>query len=273
MTLKNGFQFSGPEDSLVGHLDRVEFLFLVLPDTQDLGFLGALPALRRLMLVGLDSGAALGSLPTIRLQLEQLMVGGDAKQVVDLSFLRGLDRLEDFQFLGCKSLKDASIVARLPRLAALSLYCDGAEAALQSAASRNLRRLGVVTDADLAEIVAQHPQLEAIEIRSEKPPGDLAPLKSLSRLQALTLFDEPLTSPRVATLSQLNGLRILLLGISVGKSDAPSKSVAALQQALPRCVVSQVGVCLGSGWMLWLVPVVIVSAWLGARRRRRRATA
>jgi hypothetical protein len=66
----------------------------------------------------------------------------------------------------------------------------------------------------------------------------------------------------------LKGLRLLV--VPPDTFNPPAEEVAELQKALPdTLIVAGKGLCLGSGWLLALVPVV-AGAWAVAALRRRK---
>ncbi|GAG49676.1 unnamed protein product, partial [marine sediment metagenome] len=75
-------------------------------------------------------------------------------------------------------------------------------------------------------------------------------------------------------LYQMKGLEYL--AVAVEKKDGKVKPehqemVVRLQKELPdTAVVRLAPLCLGSGWILLLVPLAALAWWLAARRERRR---
>jgi len=119
------------------------------------------------------------------------------------------------------------------------------------------------TQEQFATFVGTHPKLTILEMMGNEKVTDLAPLRGMKRLQGLVLggpyehFD---------VLQGLTSLRFL--GISKKTWDASPEQVAAVRKALPDALVVRVEpLCLGSGWILLLVPVLVF--WLLRRRPRR----
>jgi hypothetical protein len=82
---------------------------------------------------------------------------------------------------------------------------------------------------------------------------DLSPLEDYSGLKALTLdFDVQDLKP----LYQLTGLELIVLSEDFFED---SLAITEIQQAMPDTrIVAGGGFCLGSGWILLLVPAIIV---------------
>ncbi|MGB2755553.1 MAG: hypothetical protein WBE00_10670, partial [Phycisphaerae bacterium] len=96
---------------------------------------------------------------------------------------------------------------------------------------------------------------------------DVAALKGLKDLKAFLLIKSALEGEKaLADLKDLKGLRLLVLPPDAFEDSA---GIADLQTALPDCLITAgKPLCLGSGWILLLAPVV-AGAWLIARRRAR----
>jgi hypothetical protein len=130
---------------------------------------------------------------------------------------------------------------------------------------KQLRWLGLpddVTQAQLDAIVAAHPELETLEIRTDDT-LDLSPLQSLHHLQALALAGE---FTHLDALGSLRSLRYLALERNLW--DRVPVEVAAVRVARPdAAVVVWRPMCLGSGWILLLVPLVALIAYAWPRRQ------
>jgi hypothetical protein len=94
----------------------------------------------------------------------------------------------------------------------------------------------------------------------------------LPRLKALYVLDKK------ADLTPLFGKKDLaFLSINKERYDEDSVRIAELKEALPNTViVPHSGFCVGSGWLLMAVPVLVLmalgaAAWGGWRRTQQRA--
>ncbi len=94
-----------------------------------------------------------------------------------------------------------------------------------------------------------------------KEPLDLEPLRGLRHLQGLVLHDG---YENLEVLKELRTLRYV--GVSEDLIDESPAQIAAIRQALPDAVVVRIApFCLGSGWILLLIPVLAL-AWRSLRR-------
>lgn len=203
---------------------------------------GAIPAgirsLRTLHIMGGDDLSFLRSWAGI----EELVLwaGSDLKDITALAAFLDLKKLV---FSGGDNISDLSVLDRLPKLAWLELP----EGTTQEA---------------FAGVIATHPGLEVIELDSEHI-RDLSPLRQLRRLKALILLHE--NNVDADTLRDLKGLRYLALPEEAFEDEA-AEQTAALEHSLPDTFVAQAGpFCLGSGWILLLVPAIILFQCLRSR--------
>lgn len=268
------FLFESDAAALLPQLDRCEFLAIEAPKSEEknlqrLQFLAKLPKLRSLILINWRPESD-GPLPAECRQLRALTVVSEGLK--DLSAFGGFTKLQELRLNRCKELADVSALAGLPALKELSLV--GCEKVADLAALKKLPELEClslppgVTQAQFAEIVTDHPKLRVLELIDCKGVSDLSPLRGLRTLEALVLIG---VEAGRAPLYEMKGLRLLVLDKKVFEKS--EDEVRKLEDALPTClVVAGEGMCLGSGWLVLLVPLCGV-AWLLSSRWRRRLAA
>ncbi|HPD14836.1 MAG TPA: hypothetical protein PLE19_07795 [Planctomycetota bacterium] len=254
--------------ALVPHLADLEFLCLnVEAEHRNLSILGRLPRLQALVLANWDP-LANGPLPPGMERLRSLtLAAGKLEDLVPIAHLTGLDEL---RVHGCAALTEVDSVGALANLKALSFSrCEKVASLAALGKLKGLKALGLpakTTQEQFAAAVREHPALQLVEMIGCKDVGDLMSLRGLRDLQALVLVGVPAGT---APLRDVKTLRFLALDGEVFTQAAGD--VAALEKALPECVVVEGGgMCLGSGWILLLLPVAAL-AWLAAWHRRRRA--
>lgn len=261
------------DQARVGDLGRlagstVQSLFIADPDGLDFSVLARLPELRSLVLLDTPRGTL--RLPRKGALLERLVVRGDG-----LEGIRHLEAQRGLRHLAVVNLPPGTVrqVARLPCLEALVLgVADGAEAADLSALRRlsGLSMLGVqggVTQADFDGLLAANPRLRVVQVVDCDEIVDLSAVRWLSELEALVCPGAP--TPDAAVLEGLPRLRLLALA-SDAFSAEKAESLLGLGERLPECRVAPVrGICLGSGWLLLLAPV-LGAAFLARRIREDR---
>jgi hypothetical protein len=97
-----------------------------------------------------------------------------------------------------------------------------------------------------------HPDLEVVTIINNDTIRNLKPLLNLKRLYGLTVADSLTDFAAIKSLKSLKYLSLPydLLNDSIIKAD--------LQKSLPGTViVANQGVCLGSGWLLLIIPLIL----------------
>ncbi|MFP4055323.1 MAG: hypothetical protein ACLF0G_00465 [Candidatus Brocadiia bacterium] len=230
-----------------------------------LGFLARTPRLRTLVLTDWHPEAT-GPLPEGCEALRSLgLVGGTARDLAPVAHATGLRSL---WLVGCGSLEDIGWLAALPGLEALSLTgCRKLSGLEVLGALPDLRWLGFppgTTQEQFAAAVRGHPRLEVVELVGCEKVRDLRPLGELEALRAVVVVK---SKADVAPLGAIKTLR--LLALDEAYFEESPQAVERLEAALPDCRVAQGGtLCLGSGWLLVLVPAAGLS-WALARRRRR----
>ncbi len=119
------------------------------------------------------------------------------------------------------------------------------------------------TQTGFQTMIQAHPNLEVIELLAQENAIDLAPLGELRHLRAVTL-DGAFTN--LALLQRIPTLEFV--GFSDDMWSDVAGEAAAIQAALPAAVVVKVlTLCLGSGWILLIIPIVLL-VMLAAPRRR-----
>jgi len=117
-----------------------------------------------------------------------------------------------------------------------------------------------------AQTIARVPKLRALVLFVAEEVKDLAPLQRLAELEDLVLVG---SEPDAAPLRDMKKLRFLLLQRDY--FEKTPETVQRLKAALPEClIVPGKPLCLGSGWILLLLPGV-AAAWFVARGARARA--
>lgn len=255
----------------VANLRKLETLAISASDSASLDFLPALPRLRRCLLNNWDTEEA-GPLPVGIKGLKSLVVnqGGAMK---DLSPLRAAPAgLEELSLLSMDEPLDLTHIANFPALRTLVLNGSEVSKGLSGLAGlKKLQRVGVptnITQAQFATLVATHPDLRVLEIVGADSLTDLSPLHGLKRLWGLVL-DSP--NVNVEAVKGLRSLRFLGLG-GRDATQASRDQFASIKKALPDALVVSVGpFCLGSGWILLLMPVSAFFWFLGSLSRKPRA--
>jgi len=197
------------------------------------------------------------------------VVAVGAKELTDLSPFAEVGGLETLNVGMTATLSDLRGVAKLPHLRALNLFaCEGVTDLAPLANLKGLRWLGLppkILQDEFAKVIAAHPNLAILEAIGCEGVTDLGPVRSLGHLTGLAAF----TAAPVEPLYEMKGLKWLAYG--AGKDvaeDQTADRLAKLQAALPATAIARVApLCLGSGWILALVPALGLGWLLAARRR------
>ncbi|HET6442879.1 MAG TPA: leucine-rich repeat domain-containing protein [Phycisphaerae bacterium] len=246
-------------------LEDVEVLMLGNAEGESLDFLAHLPRLRTLLLSKWSPEQS--PLPKKMKSLKSLILG---KSPSGLSPLADFPQLEQLTLTG-DNAEDLSPLAKLPKLHILSLA--GCEKVTDLGPLKNLPLEYLsfppkISQQEFDAVIKDHSGLKAVELFNCENVKDIAALKGLKDLKALVLIKPAFEGEKhLADLKELKGLRLLVLPPWEGE-EANAK-IAELQKALPDCLITAgKPLCLGSGWILLLAPVV-AGAWLISRRRAR----
>jgi hypothetical protein len=239
---------------------------------EEVAILARLPRLRTLLVPNWPFGK--GPVPLALRGLRSLRVM-NAADLTDLAPLADLKDLEDLH-LAADEVKDLGPLGNLKNLRRLSLkLSDGPPdlAALKDLPLEYLSFPSEVSQAAFEACLRDHPRLRAVELHACENVKDLSGLKALKELQALVLL--PPSDQEGLTLDVLGDLKSLrLLVLEKDLLAKPPDRAARLRKDLPECLVEPgKGICLGSGWVLFLVAAGAAAGAVRAVRARRRSPA
>jgi len=246
---------------------RLRTLAMEGDEEDDLPMLAGLPRLETLFLTKWNVEKA-GPLPDGLANLRSLVVFiGSMK---DLSCLGKQPRLEELNVVAEKSLTNVTALAGHPHLKTVCLrQCEGVTDLAVLKQLKGLKWLAVppaTTQQQFAEIVRDHPGLTIFEAFNCEKITDLAPVGDLGRLEVLVAVTAAPPDPLYAM------KRLKFLAVAVEEKDGKVKSddqkrLVRLRKELPETAIVRVApMCLGSGWILVLVPAVALAWWLAKRR-------
>jgi hypothetical protein len=114
-------------------------------------------------------------------------------------------------------------------------------------------------------ISQKKPDCVALDMFATDQKIDLSPLLTLKKLETLTLIDaDSIAADPLKEMKQLK-----LLSYSTDSTNMDS-TISVLKAALPNTVVvANDGLCLGSGWLIALVPALLATAGLAVYRRKK----
>jgi hypothetical protein len=129
----------------------------------------------------------------------------------------------------------------------------------------HLKELGIPSSVPqdvFNEVIRNQPDMEYLQLIGNDTLliNDYTELARLKKLRYLTITQQ---SGQVNTIHPLKGLKFLSLPEEFFED---SIKVAALKKALPDTVISpNSGFCMGSGWLLFLVPLVALGVFAGKK--------
>jgi hypothetical protein len=152
--------------------------------------------------------------------------------LTDISQIRELTRLKNLSLEACDTLMDISVLNEIPSLQWLSLPPKASQESFN-------------------EIIKRHKSLQALELIGCKEISDLSALKQITELKSLAL-DLPVID--FETLKQLTNIKVII--IKQSQFDESKADIFELKEALPDAyIVPGGGICMGSGWILIVIPV------------------
>jgi hypothetical protein len=111
-----------------------------------------------------------------------------------------------------------------------------------------------ISHQEFGELIDRFTQLEVVELIGCSEIEDLIPLQSLAELSTLVL---QLEKDQLRNLDSLDRLKLVVLTSEVFE-DNP-EWIKELRTSLPNTsIVPGSGICLGSGWLLLLLPFIFI---------------
>jgi len=274
VSLEGGRELTPDDHDRLASEPNLHTLTLGGDQEEGLGFLARLPQLRILVLGdwnGPSDDQPLPTLPTMP-SLRRLIVFG--AKMKDLAPVGDQPNLRELAIVGAEALTDVGGLGKMPGLMALSVMnCENVTDLSPLTGLKQLRWVVLppaTTQEQFEAICRQHPKLVVLQAIGCEKITNLSPAANLKRLQALCVMSTPPLDPLVKAGS------LKLLGVHMSKDqaeegrEAAEQAVVAIMTANPDLAVVECGpLCLGSGYILLLVPMTVV-AWGLARRRRDR---
>ncbi len=179
----------------------------------------------------------------------------------DLSSLQNIEfpeGIHSLNLINCTSLSSIDQILLLPKLCRLNL--TGAENVNQVEMLQGLTPLRWIslpantTQKEFQELTKHLTQLEVVELIGCTEISDLHPLQALENLSILALN---LDKEQLAGLESLNQLHMLIVTDKLF-NDNP-EYIKDLRSSLPNSnIVPGSGLCLGSAWLLLLLPLILL---------------
>ena len=251
---------------LLSDLPQLEVLAISFGDTVN-DPLPSMPGLKELSVLNIDKSMIVTpDLLSNNRQIERIIIYSEE---FDLSLLKPLKGLRNLIVSCADSLENYELLKDFKSVEVFKPGWEGFRYDMVPGAMSELRWVSFNTDASQDEFdkfIESHPDLEVVELINNSDISDLQALKNLMNLSVLSVGD---TLTDLKTLLQLRNLKLTLLPGNV-LNDSTIK--AELQNSLPNTrLAEQNGVCLGSGWLLLLIPLIMLIS-LSYRSKRRKAS-
>ncbi len=175
-----------------------------------------------------------------------------------LSSIEFPESLRRLHLVSCDTLSDISSLGELQNLKHLSLtLCPETQNRDVLLELESLQRLSFppnISQQELGKLTGGLTQLKVVELIDCSEIKDLSPLQALPELSILTL---QLEKEQLSMLASLEHLQLLILSNEV--FDDNYEWIKELRASLPNTtIVPGSGLCLGSGWLLLLLPFILI---------------
>ena len=212
-----------------------------------------MPALKQCILYGDDLTAVSASFFKNNTQLEKLTI---IASLNGYELLQPLNKLQEISLHNPnKSTDILTLKNKFGNLSVLILSGNFYNIELL-AGFKNLRWLGLpenTSQLQLNTIAVTLKDLQVLELTGNDTITSLAALGQLVKLKGLVITDTVTDKQSLYALTQLRYLSV------PNENKTDSIYLRSLESALPGClVVPNGGACLGSGWLLLIIPLVLI---------------
>jgi hypothetical protein len=250
---------------LLSKLKNLEILMVSLNDSIISDPLPAMPELEQLFLSDDDKTAFFitNDFLVKNKQIEKLFIWN--QKSFDFSILNPLGNLKVLVVNGADTILNPGLINNHKSLELLSLISEKNVYNPDLIKLPNLKWMTFysnVTQEEFSSFTDSHPNLEMVEILKNDTIKSYKPLTNLKKLYGLTIVD---TVTDISTIKTLTNLKFLSLPVYLLRDTAQK---AELLKSLPGThIVANEGFCLGSGWLLLIIPFVLTLGFFGRQKR------
>jgi hypothetical protein len=247
-------------------LTNLEILMVTLGDSVINDPLPALPSMKQIFLMGMKEDVVItNDLLINNKQIERVII--EKSGSLDFAILNPIANLKELVVTGSDSILNFDLINGKKKLEVLSITGDELDYNAARISLPSLRWMTFssnVTQEEFNTFVETHPYLEIIGLIANDTISNLQALSKLSKLSGLTVTD---TVTDISSVKTLRNLKYLSLP---GKFLDNTVNKAEIQKSLPDTrIVANEGFCLGSGWLLLLIPLVMIIKFLGRQEEKR----
>jgi hypothetical protein len=187
-------------------------------------------------------------------------------ELITLNSVEFPESLEKLYLVGCDTLSHIDGLLDLPNLEHLSLaLCNSISNLNLLLDLKPLQSISLppgISHEEFRELTNRMKELEMMELIDCHKIKDLSPLQELSDLKILQL---QLQKEQLSRLDSLHQLDLIILTDDVFSNNP--QLIKELRTALPDTkIVPGSGICLGSGWLLLLIPFILLFRYLHRRK-------
>jgi hypothetical protein len=248
---------------LLSGLTNLELLIADMDDSVNTGPLPVMPALKHLFLTKVNDRTVMNdNFLAENRSLERLTIMESER--FDLSVLNPLNNLKELVIFNFDTIENFELINNHTNMEVLSIIGEKSDYSYVRDSLPGIRWMTfspAVTQGNFNSYIDNHPGLEVAEILNNDTISSLSALIKLRNLYGLTITDTVTDLPSVKSLKNLKYL-------SLPSKVLEDKSVKEeLKKIMPNTrIVANEGFCLGSGWLLILVPLVLL---FGIIRRKK----
>jgi len=252
---------------MLSGLNNLELLMMSLDNSVIYDPLPNMPGLKQLFLAEIDEAVVLKENFLINnKQIERVFIQKNGS--FDFSVLKPLENLKELVVSGPDTILNLYLINDHKKIEVLSLVSDENSNELdynpgliRLPALRWMTFSSGITQEEFNSFINTHPDIEILQLIRNDTISSLQPLSTLSKLTGLTVTG---SVTDIASIKTLKNLKYLSLPDDF--LDDPVNK-AEMQKSLPDTrIVSNVPFCLGSGWILLLIPLVLMIRFFGRKR-------
>ena len=250
--------------NILSGLDNLELLLVSLEDSVSISPLPPMPRLKQLILGDMKNEVMLtNDLLINNKQIEKLTIVNS--HTFNFSLISPLVNLKELIINGSDTIENSDLIKNHRHLEVLSIISKAFKISNEVNNLPEIRWMSFssdITQNEFNSFLEKHPDLEVAEIIKNDTISSLKSLLNLKKLYGLTITD---TLTDYASIKSLKNLKYLSLP---DKFMDDSIKKAEIKGLLPDTkIVANQGFCLGSGWLLLLIPLTLIFSSLRSLRK------